>query len=240
MFGETTELVTFESVWERAQEIGSPHLPKEHGRILFEIGQNSNGISVEIGSWLGRSTALIGSGVRNSGGRLYSIDHWNKIAGGIIESDLDIWERWNSMVEDWGLERYVVPLRGLSHEIAGGWDSKRKPIEFLFIDGFHGYLETSPLKFPELWKKAYGMTSWKIGRRNIPLEEYAPIFPRGVKLDYDAWANKLCAGGVLIMHDINRPEHLGCTKVWREEVIDSKYWTVLIDGDGFGMARRNY
>lgn len=90
MFGETTEFVMFESIWERTKEIGSPHLPKEHGRILFEVGQNSNGIGVEIGSWLGRSKALIGSGVRNSGGRLYSIDHWNKIAGGIIESGLDI------------------------------------------------------------------------------------------------------------------------------------------------------
>ena len=127
MFGETTELVVFESIWERAKGIGSPHLPKEHVRILFEVGQNSNGIGVEIGFWLGRSKALIGSGVRSSGGRLYSIDHWNKIAGGIM-----------------------------------------------------------------------------------------------------------------IMHDINRPEHPGCIKVWREEVVDSKYWTVLIDSDGFGMARRNY
>lgn len=144
------------------------------------------------------------------------------------------------MIGDWGLERLVVPLRGLSHEISGGGDSKRKPIEFLFIDGFHGCLETSPLRFPKLWKKAYGMTSWKMGCRNIPLEYHAPIFPRGVKLDYDAWANKLCIGGTMIMHDTNRPEHPGCTKVWREEVVDSKYWTALIDSDGFGMARRNY
>ena len=240
MLGETTELATFESVWERAQEIGSPHLPMEHARILFEVAQNAAGISVEIGSWLGRSTALIGSGVRNSGGRLYSIDHWNKIAGGVIQSELDIWQRWNQTVLEWELERYVVPLRGLSHEIASGWDSNRRPIEFLFIDGIHSYLETSPLQFPDLWKRAYGMTGWKIGHREIPLEDYAPIFPRGVKLDYNAWAPKVCSGGILIMHDVNRPEHPGCSKVWQEDVIDSKFWTVLIDADGFGLARKNY
>jgi hypothetical protein len=239
MLGIATDVVSFESVWERAQEIESPHLPKEHGKILFEISQRAPGNCVEIGSWMGRSTALIGSAVRNSGGRLYAIDHWNKIAGGIIQTDMDIWKSWNQTVVDWDLERFVVPLRGLSHEIASGWNFKRHSIGFLFIDGLHSYLETSPLRFPEEWKKEFGMTSWQIGGREVPLEDYAPIFPRGAKLDYDAWAGNIVPGGYLIMHDVNRPEHPGCSKVWSEEVVDSKLWTVIINGDGFGMARKN-
>jgi hypothetical protein len=63
MLGETTEFAKFESVWELAQKIGSPHLPKEHSSVLFEVSQRALGACVEIGSWMGRSSALIGSAV---------------------------------------------------------------------------------------------------------------------------------------------------------------------------------
>ena len=47
MFGMTTDVVPFESIWELAQEIESPHLPKEHGKILFEISQRTPGNCVD-------------------------------------------------------------------------------------------------------------------------------------------------------------------------------------------------
>ena len=240
MLGKNSEIGSFESVWERAQEIESPHLPKEHGKILFEISQRSPGICVEIGSWVGRSSAIIGSAIRNLDNRLFSIDHWNKVLDGIVQSDKDIWKLWNRTINGWGLEELVIPFRGLSHEVVGNWDFKKHSIGFLFIDGPHSYLETGPLLFPEKLKKEFGYSCWQIDGNEISLEDYAPAYPRGAKFDYDAWAVNIISGGYLVMHDVNRPEHPGSSRVWNEEIMNSSLWTVLINGDGIGVARKNY
>jgi hypothetical protein len=240
MPGKNNEIVEFESIWERAQKVDSPHLPKEHAKILYEISQKAPGNCVEIGSWIGRSTAIIGSAVKNSGNCLFSVDHWNKVLDGIVQGEIDLWDRWNQTVTEWELEEFVIPFRGVSCQIAQVWDFKRHPIGFLFIDGEHSYLETGLLLFPQKLKKEFGYTHWKVEGKEIPLEDYAPVYPRGAKLDYDVWAVNIIPEGYLIMHDVNRPEHPGSSRVWMEEVLNSNLWTVIIDGDGLGLARKNY
>ncbi|MEI8349016.1 MAG: class I SAM-dependent methyltransferase [Candidatus Omnitrophota bacterium] len=98
---------------------------------------------LEIGCYLGRSTASFASGCVGTNKRVYSIDIFGGLYQDVInDSDLreafgsDFFEKWRRNMKDAGVADYVLPLKGDSKNIAQIW---RAPIHLLFIDGSHVY-----------------------------------------------------------------------------------------------------
>jgi predicted O-methyltransferase YrrM len=91
---------------------------------------------VEIGSFKGRSTSSLAFGCRSNHCHVYAIDTFNG-------NQVDFFERgflsaFKANIEHCRLTSFVTPIVGLSTELAGEWN---KPINLLFIDGSHDYLD---------------------------------------------------------------------------------------------------
>ena len=88
-----------------------------------------NAVVVEIGSFKGRSTAFIASGLKS--GQIYCIDVWSNVMDLIAHAD---------NMKLLGYHNMVTQIRGLSKEVAKSWSKTwNKPIDMLFIDGNHNY-----------------------------------------------------------------------------------------------------
>lgn len=231
--------ISFDTIWDRAQHIPSPFMPKEHAQQLYDMAIKSTGIIVEIGSWQGRSSVILGSAIKKKGkGHLYCVDHWNLFNNAECIMDIDIWRVWNNHINEWGLQNIVTPVRSHSEGASNQW-SESKRIDLLFIDGWHEYRESGPLLLSQEVIREYGISGWKINGELVPPNEYQPTFNRGAKVDFDLWSSKIKEGGVLIMHDI-LSDHPGVERVWREDVKLSSNWTVLSDQNGIGISKKIY
>lgn len=128
---------------------------------LVESVANLEGFFLEIGSWLGRSTVVIGKATEKLGGQLYCIDTWNQTGWKEISKTLPNkrrrfqWEKfegdaysifWQNIKKN-GLEMIVNPIISRSSDIRKKWDA---PIRFIFIDGCHYY---QFVKDDSFWKK---------------------------------------------------------------------------------------
>lgn len=105
---------------------------------------------LEIGSWHGRSSVVIGLRAKELGSTLYCIDTWNTKSWDDIAKSLPkdrrkfIWEKkggnplkiFTSNIRATGLEDVVVPLVGTSESFRPTWAT---PLRFIFIDGCHYY-----------------------------------------------------------------------------------------------------
>jgi len=228
---------TFDDIWKRAQHISSPYMPKEHAEILYRTAFQNPGTIVEIGSWHGRSSIILGNAIKSSGvGHLYCFDHWNLIEGAECIMDQDIWKSWNDHIADWQLQKVVTPFRAYSQKSAKQWPSD-KTIDLLFIDGWHEYFESGPLVIPPEDIQKYGIKGWLKNGEIIPPEDHQPIFDRGAKVDFDMWAPKIRRGGVLILHDLHS-DFPGVLKVWQEEIESSKEWTIKQSDNQIGIAEK--
>ena len=116
---------------------------------LISTISNLSGDFLEIGSWHGRSTVVIGSEVQKLGGRLYCIDTWNTKSWDEIAQALPkdrrkfIWERGKNPLKVFianiraaGLASVVTPLVGSSNSYRTVWTI---PLRFVFVDGCHYY-----------------------------------------------------------------------------------------------------
>ena len=96
---------------------------------------------VEIGCFLGRSTASFALACKGSNRRVFSIDTFGGLYPDVIgDKDLEdlfksgFFERWRQNMVHADVSEYVVPLKGTSLEIAKLWSA---PIHLLYIDGSH-------------------------------------------------------------------------------------------------------
>lgn len=153
----------------------------EEGERLYELALEAGrrGPCLEIGGFCGKSTLYLGSGCRDAGGILYSIDHHRgseEHQPGEEYFDPALWDprlgRVNSFtefirtVERGGLTETVVPIVSASATAARSWAT---PLSLVLIDGGHSY---------------------------------AAAFA-----DYNGWAGHLMPGGFLAIHDIfSNPE----------------------------------
>lgn len=104
-------------------------LSYEEGETLYRLakGCTGRGVIVEIGSWRGKSTTCLGLGSRAGRGvKIFAVDRHT-------DGTFPDWQR---NVEESGVADLVTPIKGLSQELAAGFD---EPIELLFIDGAHQY-----------------------------------------------------------------------------------------------------
>mgnify|MGYP001381774405 CR=1 FL=1 len=226
---------TFDDIWNRAQHISSPYMPKEHAEILYLTALNNPGTIVEIGSWHGRSSVILGNAIKNSGeGHLYCFDHWNLIEGAECIMEQDIWKSWNDNIAYWQLQKVVTSGRAYSQKAAKQWPADKK-IDLLFIDGWHEYFESGPLIISAEDIHKYGIKGWLKNGKMVPPEDHQPIFDRGAKVDFDIWAPKVRRGGILILHDLH-PDFPGVLKVWQEEVESSNQWNIKKSDNQIGVA----
>ena len=151
-------------------------MPADEGRALYDaaIRYLGDGTGVEIGTYCGKSTLLLGAAAQQSGGVLYTIDHhhgseehqpgWAYHDTSLVDpvsGRFDTLPSLRRALDTAELDENVVAVVGKSVVVARGW---RTPLRFLFIDGGH-------------------------------TEEAA-------QRDFDGWARWVDVGGALVIHDV--------------------------------------
>jgi len=163
-------------------------MPLDEGRALYAaarryLGGHADGesgaagsaaVGVEIGTYCGRSTLLLGAAARESGATLLTVDHhrgseehqpgWEYHDATLVDPHsgrLDTAGRLRRTLHDAELEDTVVTVIGRSAQVGRLW---RTPLDLLFIDGGHSM--------------------------------------EAAQADFDGWAPWVRTGGALLIHDV--------------------------------------
>jgi len=154
----------------------SGFMPADEGRALYEAALRyfDHGVGVEIGTYCGKSTVLLGAAAAAGDSVLYTVDHhrgseehqpgWAYHDVSLVDKTtgrLDTLPALRRTLDDAELDDNVVAVVGKSAVVARGW---RTPLQLLFIDG--GHSETAAHQ------------------------------------DFDGWARWVSPGGALIIHDV--------------------------------------
>lgn len=109
---------------------------EDEGRLLYRTAASAlseiHGHAVEIGSYKGRSTVVLGWAARGArpGTRVFAIDpHKGVLTGRTVKPT---WEDFKATISASGVEEFIVPIRQKSADVS--WNSV---IAMLFIDGVH-------------------------------------------------------------------------------------------------------
>lgn len=115
------------------------------------------GAFLEIGSFKGLSSVVIGTEVKKLNSHLYCVDIWNKKMTGRDEVERqqirkeyremrasiidryfegDMYRIFTENIKKWGLTDTIIPVIGFSSAIRKTW---KIPLRFIFIDGNHEY-----------------------------------------------------------------------------------------------------
>ncbi len=148
----------------------------EEARCLYELAREAapHGPCLEIGSYCGCSAAYLGTGCREAGGVLFSVDHHQgseEQQPGQEYYDPELLDpatgRINTLplfcktIRELSLDDTVIPIVARSEIVARFW---RTPLSLIFIDGSHTF------------ESAFA--------------------------DYNGWVSHLMPGGYLLIHDI--------------------------------------
>jgi MMP 1-O-methyltransferase len=151
-------------------------MPADEGRALHDAALSylDRGVAVEIGTYCGKSTVLLGAAAQARDSVLYTVDHhhgseehqagWDYHDASMVDAvtgRFDTLPTARHTLDEAGLDDNVVAVVGKSTVVARGW---RTPLQLLFIDGGHS-------------------------------EEAA-------RRDYEGWAKWVSSGGALIIHDV--------------------------------------
>jgi len=90
--------------------------------------------ALEIGSYLGASTAFLGFAALQRGGFVHAVDPWTNDAMG-AEGERDTWGEFRRNTEPF--RHFIVPHRGFSADVHAR--EPAIPCDLLFIDGDHRY-----------------------------------------------------------------------------------------------------
>lgn len=110
------------------------HMTAQERLALFQSALNlPTGFTVvEIGSYLGASTAFLAYAALNKNGTIHAIDTWgNESMGG--EGTRDTWNEFHANTQPF--EHFITTHRG--HSIAVARNEAPIPCDLLFIDGDH-------------------------------------------------------------------------------------------------------
>src|SRR6202165_4147658 len=124
-------------------------MPADEGRALYDTAVHylGDGVGVEIGTYCGKSTVLLGAAAQHSGGGVYTVDHHhgseeNQPGWGYHDTSLvdeasgrfDTLPALRRPLDAADLNDHVVAVVGKSAVVARAW---RAPLRLLFIDGGH-------------------------------------------------------------------------------------------------------
>lgn len=125
-------------------------LTDREGELLYDLAKNckAKGVIVEIGSWKGRSTIWLGKGSKAGNNvKIYAIDpHIGSTEHKNMFGEVWTFEEFKKNIREAKVDDIVVPIVKTSESAAREFD---EPVEFIFIDGAHGY-DIVKLDF-ELW-----------------------------------------------------------------------------------------
>ncbi|MDF5727747.1 MAG: class I SAM-dependent methyltransferase [Rhizonema sp. PD38] len=151
---KTVPLVKYTTISSAVEGIQGFMIPGQEEYLFNKVKSLADdAVIVEVGSYKGRSTVALAYSCIGTNRKIYCIDTWEGNDSDFPERNFfDIWQE---NVKKNGLEEYVVPLRGYSHDILSRWDdlTNGKAIDFIFIDGSHQYsdvLNDFELSFPIL------------------------------------------------------------------------------------------
>ena len=151
-------------------------MPADEGRTLYDaaIRYLGDGVGVEIGTYCGKSTVMLGAAAQQCGGVVFTIDHhhgseehqagWEYHDASMVDPVTGLFDTLPTLrhtLDAAGVDDHVVAVVGRSTTVSRGW---RTPLQLLFIDGGH-------------------------------TEEAA-------QRDFDAWVRWVDVGGALIIHDV--------------------------------------
>jgi MMP 1-O-methyltransferase len=151
-------------------------MPADEGRALYDAAHQylGGGVGVEIGTYCGKSTVMLGAAAQQTGGVLYTIDHhhgseehqpgWEYHDTSMVDPVTGLFDTLPTLrhtLDAAGLDDNVVAVVGKSSVVARSW---RTPLQFLFIDGGHT--------------------------------------DAAAQQDFDGWARWVAVGGALVIHDV--------------------------------------
>lgn len=151
-------------------------MPADEGRALYEAALEylRDGAGVEIGTYCGKSTLLLGAAAQERNSVLYTIDHhhgseehqpgWEYHDASMVDAvtgRFDTLPTLRRTLDAAELDDHVVAVVGKSTTVARGW---RTPLQLVFIDGGHSEAAAAA--------------------------------------DFDGWAKWVSAGGALVIHDV--------------------------------------
>ncbi len=170
-----TDAGASERLFELADQVQG-FMPADEGRALHDAALRylNGGVAVEIGTYCGKSTLLLGAAAQRSGGVVFTIDHhhgseehqpgWDYHDASLVDEVTGLFDTlptFRRTLDAAGLDDHVVAVVGKSPIVARAW---RTPLRFLFIDGGHS-------------------------------EDAA-------NADFDGWAKWVDVGGALVIHDV--------------------------------------
>lgn len=130
--------LNYEEIHDRMDVIKGWLVP-EHGRWLFDTARSlPDGSSIlEIGCYLGRSTAVLGHACLGSRKKVYCVDTWNGNDTDFQERDyFHLWKR--NMAANCLLS-HLTPFAGTSEKLLEEFAASGKRFSLTFIDGCHVY-----------------------------------------------------------------------------------------------------
>jgi MMP 1-O-methyltransferase len=151
-------------------------MPADEGRALYDAAVRylDGGVGVEIGTYCGKSTLLLGAAAQQTGSVVYTVDHhhgseehqpgWEFHDTSLVDEVTGLFDTlptFRRNLDAAGLDEHVVAVVGRSPVVARGW---RSPLRFLFIDGGHSEAAANQ--------------------------------------DFDGWAKWVSPGGALVIHDV--------------------------------------
>jgi MMP 1-O-methyltransferase len=151
-------------------------MPADEGRALYDAAcaYLGGGVGVEIGTYCGKSTVLLGAAALRTDSVLYTIDHhhgseehqpgWEYHDSSLVDLHTGLFDTlptFRHTLDAADLPDNVVAVVGKSTVVARNWGT---PLRMLFIDG--GHTEAAAHR------------------------------------DFDGWAKWVAPGGALIIHDV--------------------------------------
>jgi predicted O-methyltransferase YrrM len=151
-------------------------MPPDEGHALYDAALRylNGGVGVEIGTYCGKSTLLLGAAAQQTDSVLYTVDHhhgseehqpgWEYHDASLVDDVTGLFDTLPSFrrtLDAAGLDDHVVAVVGKSPVVARGW---RTPLRLLFIDGGHS--------------------------------------EKAANEDFDGWAKWVDTGGALLIHDV--------------------------------------
>ncbi len=187
----------------------------EEGLRLYELSREASRIGpcLEIGSYCGKTAAYIGTGCRENGGILFSIDHHRgseeqQPGEEYFDPDLldgetgliDTFRFFRKTIHVLDLEDTVIPIVAPSETAARAW---RTPLGMVFIDGGHTF--------------------------------------EAAIADYGCWSPHILPGGFLAIHDIFPDPAQGGQAPYRiyKLALESGLFTELPMVQTLGVLKRN-
>jgi MMP 1-O-methyltransferase len=164
-----------ERLFELSEQV-TGFMPADEGRTLYDIAVRylDGSVGVEIGTYCGKSTLLLGAAAQQTASVIYTIDHhhgseehqpgWEYHDTSLVDEVTGLFDTlptFRRTLDAAGLDDHVVAVVGKSPVVARGW---RAPLQLLFIDG--GHSETA------------------------------------ANQDFEGWAKWVSVGGALVIHDV--------------------------------------